>query len=53
MSGGANCHKEARSAGRAKAIHFYKKFLSLWKDADMGRVEVENARKSLAALKSP
>jgi serine/threonine protein kinase/Tfp pilus assembly protein PilF len=37
---------------KAKAIKSYEKFLTLWKDADMGTAELEKARKRLAALKS-
>ena len=37
----------------AKAIENYEKFLSLWKDADPGIAEVEDARNRLAGLKNP
>ncbi len=37
---------------KAKSIEFYEKFLDFWKDADLGIVEVEDARKRLARLKS-
>ena len=36
----------------AKAIEHYEKFLTLWKDADPGIAEVEDAKKRLAGLKS-
>ncbi len=36
----------------AKAIEHYEKFLSLWKDADPGIAEVEDARKRVAGLRS-
>ena len=36
----------------AKAIEHYEKFLQLWKDADPGIAEVEDAKKRLAGLKN-
>jgi len=36
---------------KAKAIKACEKFLTLWKDADMGTAELEDARKKLAGLK--
>jgi tetratricopeptide (TPR) repeat protein len=38
---------------KGKAIENYEKFLELWKDADPGIPEVEEAKKRLAGLKGP
>ena len=36
---------------KGKAIEHYEKFLDLWKDADPGIAEVEDAKKRLTGLK--
>jgi len=37
---------------RSISIEYYEKFLDLWRDADPGIVEVNDAKKRLAGLKS-
>ncbi len=41
-----------RQGNAIKAIDHYEKFLNLWKDADQGIAEVEDARERLAELKN-
>ena len=36
---------------KAKAIKHYEKFLTIWKDADPGIAEVDDARERVAGLK--
>jgi hypothetical protein len=48
MMGKINEHQ----VNKTKTIGHYEKFLSLWKDADPGIAEVEDARKRLAGLKN-
>jgi hypothetical protein len=44
------CRIHEQQGDSAKAIEHYEKFLDLWKDADPGIAEVEDARKRLAGL---
>ena len=41
-----------RKGWEGKAIEQYERFLDLWKDADPGIAEVEDAKERLAGLKS-
>ena len=43
---------QEQQGGTAKAIEHYEKFLDLWKDADSGMAEVEDAKKRLGELRS-
>ena len=40
-----------QQGNNAKAIEHYEKFLDLWKEADPGIAEVENAKEALKRLK--
>jgi hypothetical protein len=40
-----------KKSQKAKAIEHYERFLDLWKDADPGIAEVEDAKEALKRLK--
>jgi DNA-binding SARP family transcriptional activator len=40
-----------QQGNRSKAIENYEKFLSVWKNADLGIAEVEDVKKRLEVLK--
>ena len=42
--------KETQNGNTAKTIEYYEKFLDLWKDADPGIAEVEDAKKRLEGI---
>ena len=43
--------EETQKGQKGKAVEHYQKLLSLWKDADPGIAEIEDAEKRLDGLK--
>ena len=45
------CRRDIEKSIFGRATEYYEKYIHLWKDADPGIAEVEDAKKRLAGLK--